>query len=348
VNFALSVLQGGEGGDPPRSGGEGEVGIVERSGIPHLTPTLSAPHGPLRGGEGEAASGLRRRILIILNRAAGRSWSSGRLFDRVIAALQRRGCAVVVRRTTPATGDAERLAREAEADFEIIVAAGGDGTLNAIANGMAGAPRPLGLVPLGTANILAREIGLPRRPEALAELIAAGAAQPIWPGRVGDRLFLTMASSGFDAEVVAAVNPRLKRWLGRVAFALAIAVCLWRYRPAALCIRVDGVDYRAATVIVAKGRFYAGSHLIAPLANPAEPALDLVLFQRTGRLAVLRYLVALLLGRIPGRGDITFLRSRGALVSGSDSVPVQADGEIVARLPVFIGIADQPLQLVRP
>ncbi len=266
----------------------------------------------------------------------------------MVAALERRGCAVVLRSTGPASGDAERLARQAEPDFDIIVAAGGDGTANAVANGMAAGPRPLALLPLGTANVLAREIGLPRRPELLAELIAAGLAGPIWPGRVGDRLFLTTASSGFDAETVAAVNPRLKRYVGRFAFAWAIVLCLWRYRPSELSVRVDGADHRAATVIAAKGRFYAGSYVIAPRANLAEPMLDLVLLQRSGRLAVLRYLGALLLGTVTRRRDITFLRSRNALVSAADPVPVQADGEIVARLPVLIGIAEQPLQLVQP
>ncbi len=292
-------------------------------------------------------------MLVILNPAAGRSRSSKRLLDRVIAALEGHGCAVVVRRTGPAVGDAERLAREAGPEFDIIVAAGGDGTINAVANGMAvngmaAVPRPLALLPLGTANVLAREIELPRRPELLAELIATGPARPIWPGRVGDRLFLVMASSGFDAETVAAVNPRLKRYAGRLAFAWAIVLCLWRYRASELRVQIDGADHRAAAVIAAKGRFYAGSYVVAPRANLSEPILDLVLFQRSGRLMVLRYLAALLLGRVARRNDIAFLRSRGALVSGTEALPVQADGEIVARLPVSIGIAERPLQLVRP
>jgi diacylglycerol kinase (ATP) len=290
----------------------------------------------------------RRRALIIVNPAAGRSRSSRRRLDRVIAALERRGCAVVSRRAGPATGDAERLAREAEADFEIIVAAGGDGTLNAVVNGLAAAPRDVALVPLGTVNVLAREIGLPRNPERLAELIAAGPARPIWPGRVGGRLFLTMASSGFDAETVAAVNLRLKHHVGRLAFGWAILVCLWRYRAYELCVRVAGVDHRAATVIAAKGPFYAGSWVIAPQADLAAPMLDLVLFQRSGRLAVLRYLGALLLGRLPQRTDITILRCREAFVSAAEALPVQADGEIVERLPILIGIAEQPLRLVQP
>ena len=290
----------------------------------------------------------RRRALIILNPAAGRSRSSGRRLRRVVAALERRGCAVVLRRAGPEGGDVERLAREAEPEFDIIVAAGGDGTLNAVVNGMAAAPRVVALLPFGTANVLANEIGLPRDPDGLAEAIASGPARPIWPGRVGDRLFLTMASSGFDAAIVAAVNPRLKRHTGRLAFASAILGGLWRYRACELCVRVDGVDHRAATMIAAKGRFYAGPYVIAPLADLAEPVLDLVLFQRSGRLAVLRYLAALLLGSLPRRQDITFLRSREACVSAGEAVPVQADGEIVAHLPVKIAIAEQSLLLVRP
>ena len=291
---------------------------------------------------------VRRRVLIIHNPAAGwAGWSRHRL-DRVVAALERRGCVVVVRRTGPASGDAERLAREAEPDFDIIVAAGGDGTLNAVANGMTAAPRPLALLPFGTANVMAREIGLPRRPEPLAELIAAGPARPIWPGRVGDRLFLTMASSGFDAVTVAAINPRLKRHAGRFAFAWAIAVCLWRYRASEICVRVAGADHRATAVIAAKAQHYGGPYLIAPLADLAEPMLDLVLFQRSGRIMVVRYLGALLLGRLMRRRDVTLLRSRDALVSSADADPVQADGEIVGWLPVLIEIAAQPVQLVRP
>jgi diacylglycerol kinase (ATP) len=296
----------------------------------------------------DAAPVLRRRVLIIRNPAAGRSRSSRHRLERVIAALERRGCAVVLRHTGPAPGDAERLAREAEPDFEIIVAAGGDGTLNAVVNGMAAAPRAVALLPLGTANVLAREIGLPRDPERLATLIAAGPARPIWPGRVAGRLFLTMASSGFDAEVVAAINPRLKHHVGRLAFAWAIVVCLWRYRACELSVRVDGVDYRAATVIAAKGRFYAGPFVIAPRASLAEPMLDLVLLHHAGRFAVLRYLAVLLLGGVGQCKDITVLRSREALVSAAEPAPVQADGEIVGRLPVLIGIADDPLRLVQP
>ena len=206
----------------------------------------------------------------------------------------------------------------------------------------------MALLPLGTANVLAREIGLPRGAHSLAELIVSNAARPIWPGRVGDRLFLTMASSGFDAEIVAGLNPRLKRRIGRAAFAWAIVIRLLQYRAHALTVRVDGTDYRATTVIATKGRFYAGPFVIAPAADLADPSLDLLLFRRSGRIAVLRYLAALLVGGIARRNDITFLRAREALAWAATPIPIQADGELVGSSPVRFGIAERPLPLIRP
>jgi len=299
-----------------------------------------------KGGEGDIRK-PRRRALLIVNPMAGRVRSSR--LARTVAGLERRGCTAVVDWAV-AAGDAERLARQTGPDIDIIVAVGGDGTVNAVANGLALAGRevPLAVLAFGTANVLAREIGLPRDPESLAELIVRGAARPIWPGRIGDRLFLTCASSGFDAEIVAAVHPGLKRRFGRLAFAWAIGSLVVRYRAHDLVIRCDGAEHAAATVIAAKTRRYAGPWIIAPTADLARPMLELVLFRRPGRLAVLRYLAALPLGRLPHRQDVTLLRCREAALSAAGPLPVQADGEIVGILPVTVGVAERPLYLVQP
>lgn len=285
--------------------------------------------------------------MIIVNPVAG-GWFPGRRLRRLVAALHRRGCAVDMRHAEPEAGATARLACAAARDTDVVVAAGGDGTINAVANGMAGSATPLAVLPLGTANVLAWEIGLPWRATRLAELIAGGTARPVRPGQVGDRLFLTTASSGFDAGIVATVDLRLKRHLGRVAFATAIAIGVWRYRPQEIRVVIDGVAHRAATVIAAKGRRYAGPFVIAAEADLAGTLLDFVLFQRPGRLAALRYLAALPLGRIPRRRDIAFLRGREAFISAAEPLPVQADGEIVGHLPARFGVASQPLMLIRP
>jgi YegS/Rv2252/BmrU family lipid kinase len=289
----------------------------------------------------------RRRALIIINPAAGRSRRTGAWLGQLTQELGALGCDALVRHATD-PGDVERLARDAKPEFDVIAVGGGDGTINAAVNGTSGSARPLALLPLGTANVLAREIGLPRAPAALARLIVFGAARPVWPGRIGDRLFMTMTSSGFDAEIVAAVNPTLKRYLGRIAFAWAIIAALVRYRHHHLIVQTEHGEHRAAMAIATRTRFYAGPFIIAPQASLAEPALDLVLFQRSGRVAAVCYLLALLCGALPGRADVTMLRTRQAHLTAATALAVQADGEIVGSLPSTIGISHRPLMLICP
>jgi len=291
---------------------------------------------------------VRRHILIIVNPAAGRARSSERRLGRFVAALERQGCTVVLRRAGPSPGQVERLAGQAEPGFEAIVAAGGDGTISAVVNGLGGRAVPFGVLPLGSANVLAREIRLPRAPEALASLITTGPVSPIWLGRVGERAFVMMASAGFDSEIVAALSPELKRRVGRLAFAWGFLVRLWHCPACELTVRADGVEYRAAAVVAAKGRHYAGPFVVAPGADLAEPVLELVLLDRRGRWAMLRYATALFLGRVPRLGDIAIVRARQASVAGNRALPVQADGEIVGELPITLAVADRPLLLIRP
>jgi diacylglycerol kinase (ATP) len=291
---------------------------------------------------------VRRHILIIVNPAAGRARSSERRLGRFVAALERQGCTVVLRRAGPSPGQVERLAGQAEPGFDAIVAAGGDGTISAVVNGLGDRAVPFGVLPLGSANVLAREIRLPRAPEALASLITTGPVSPIWLGRVGERAFVMMASAGFDSEIVAALSPELKRRVGRLAFAWGFLVRLWHCPACELTVRADGVEYRAAAVVAAKGRHYAGPFVVAPGADLAEPVLHLVLLDRRGRWAMLRYATALFLGRVPRLGDIAIVRARQASVAGNRALPVQADGEIVGELPIALAVADRPLLLIRP
>ena len=291
---------------------------------------------------------MRRHILIIVNPAAGRARFAERRVGRFVAALERQGCTVVLRRAGPSPGQVERLAGQAEPGFDAIVAAGGDGTISAVVNGLGDRAVPFGVLPLGSANVLAREIRLPRAPEALASLITTGPVSPIWLGRVGERAFVMMASAGFDSEIVAALSPELKRRVGRLAFAWGFLVRLWHCPACELTVRADGVEYRAAAVVAAKGRHYAGPFVVAPGADLAEPVLELVLLDRRGRWAMLRYATALFLGRVPRLGDIAIVRARQASVAGNRALPVQADGEIVGELPITLAVADRPLLLIRP
>ncbi len=295
---------------------------------------------------------MPRRILVIFNPAAGRERSHAKRLGRVVAELERRGCTVTIL-PTDAPGDAEQLAREADPAFDLIVAAGGDGTVNEVANGIFAASRPLAVLPLGTGNVLANEIGLPRDPRRLARVIADGMPKPIWPGRAGDRLFLAMIGIGFDAEVLGALDPCMKRRIGKLAFIWAILLCLARYRRSEFIVSTEGGADRVASAIVTTGRLYAGRFVIAPDARLDVPLLHIVLFRRAGRLAVLRYLGAMLLGRLHRLADVSILTVRRASVAAGQAAAagpsvVETDGEIRGRLPLAIGIAASPLLLVQP
>jgi diacylglycerol kinase (ATP) len=292
-----------------------------------------------------------RRILVILNPVAGRRRRARRRLCRVLAELERRGCAVTLR-PTAGPGDAERLARAAEPEFDLVVAAGGDGTAHEVANGLLGSSRVLGVLPLGTANVLANELGLPRHPKRLAAVLAQAAPQPIWPGRmegrIGDRLFLCMSGIGFDAAVVARVDPGLKGRFGKLAFLWAILGSLARHRPGEFTILIDGAEYRAGAAVIAKTRFYAGHFVLAPAARAADPLFHVVLFPSGHRRAVLRILAAMALGVLHHVPGVSVIPARRVSFAGGAAWPVQADGEIVAGAALSVTVAERPLLVLAP
>jgi diacylglycerol kinase family enzyme len=295
---------------------------------------------------------MRRRILIIANPAAGRKRRSKARLNRVVAALRRRGCEVMIH-WTQRRGDAERLARTADPVFDVIVAAGGDGTVNEVTNGLRRRSEPLAVLPLGTGNVVANEIGMPHAPEALAQVIAEAPAAPVWPGVAGDRLFLAVAGIGFDAEVLSALGAGLKRRIGKFAFVWAVAVCLLRYRRHQFVIDAVDAEHCAASVVVVKGRRYAGNFVIAPEARLASPMLHVVLFGRAGRVAAMRAVAGLVLGGLHRLPEVSMLVVQSlqiaAAAPGSEaSFTVEIDGDVVARVPIVFGIADTPLLLVQP
>ena len=147
-----------------------------------------------------AKSADLKRVLIIYNPTAG--WFRRGYFLKVLAELDRLGCHVTVQQTLR-QGDAETFAKRTDpAQTDAVVAAGGDGTINEVANGLLGLNVPLGIIPLGTANVLAAEIGLLPGPKAIATTIAAGTRLTCHPGRANGRLFKMKAAEGFHAHVV--------------------------------------------------------------------------------------------------------------------------------------------------
>ncbi len=286
------------------------------------------------------------RIPIIYNPVAGRR--KFRRLRKVVEALEAKGFNPVVWETER-SGDAERLARKVSvSNAYSIVAAGGDGTINEVVNGLDSEPPPFGVIPLGTANVFASEIGIPLSSEGVASVIAAGRTRRISLGAVNDRMFLQMASVGFDSHVVANVNLRIKRRVGRGAYILSAFRSLFSYGYPVLEGAVDDAPFDARWVVVCNGRLYGGRFVLAPDADPERESLEIILFPRPGAWNAFRYGVALRRTRILNLPDARHLAAPQITVDCPEGIPVHADGDVVSRTPAVIRVSETWLDVLAP
>jgi len=307
----------------------------------------TADVGPLvsQGGHG-------RRLLIVYNPIAGRG--RRHLLQAVIVALRMEGAEVIVRETELA-GDAERLARDIEVrQVDAIIAAGGDGTVNEVINGLLSREEgdrvpALGVIPLGTTNVLALELALPLSVQSLAKTLAWDAPRSIYIGMANSRLFSLMVGVGFDASIVGRLNPALKRRIGKAAYVLQtlreIIDCPPRYYSVELN---DGQTFDAVSVIIANGRYYGGHFSFARDACVERADLEVCLFLRQGRWSALLYALGLVTGLISYAPGYRIIRASKVVVRGQASDPVQGDGDVLTRLPLTVGICERPLSVIAP
>jgi diacylglycerol kinase (ATP) len=292
----------------------------------------------------------RKRILIIHNPTSGRRRAD--FMATVAVRLTDLGARVDIR-VTQSAGHATELAAQVEPDTQdCIVAAGGDGTVNEVLNGLArltDAP-PLGVIPLGTANVLGLELGLPRKAAALAQVLFDGPTHDLYPGIMsregGDaRLFALMAGMGMDARIVAGVSSRLKRLIGKGAYACESMIQWFKGGLPDYHIDIDGVSFQAASIIITNGKLYAGRFVVAPDADISVSGFK-VLLLKGGRLDMLGNTIAMLTNRLSRHGGVRMLDGCKITVSAPVGEPVQADGDMMGLLPVSIEAATKPVQVI--
>lgn len=249
---------------------------------------------------------------------------------------------------TAARGDAEAAARTARAGgYDRIVAAGGDGTLNEVINGLAPSTIPLAFIPLGTVNVLALEIGLPFDLLAAAKVAVAGVPTPVCLGQAGERKFLLMAGIGFDAQVVRRVDSRLKRRIGRFAYVVAGLKTLLHWQEPRLIVTLgDGSVQRAGSVIIGNGRLYGGRFSLTPHARLIDATFEVLILRRSPRLALLRAGLRALLQRPPRGADGLLLRTAALTIAGT--APIQIDGDDFGDLPCAFVTLPGAITLVFP
>jgi YegS/Rv2252/BmrU family lipid kinase len=266
----------------------------------------------------------------------------------VIAHLEEMGCGVTVHQTTCA-GDAQAVAaRTTKHQYDRIVVAGGDGTVNEVLNGLTPDSPPVALIPMGTANVLAAEIGLGSEPSGIAKAIVLGEARPVSLGDVNGRKFVLMTGVGFDAFVVATVSSPLKRMLGKGAYVLASLKQFLRGRLPHFEVHVDGARCEAASIIIANARYYGGKFVCAPEARMDSPMLHVCLFERRGRLFVAIYALALLLGILHRMPGYRILPAKNIEIRQPDGAAIQSDGDFVGLTPARVTVMPRAAWLVFP
>ncbi len=295
-----------------------------------------------------------RRAILIYNPAAGRRLGRRLRIEPVLAALGR-GVETVEAAPTTGPGVATELGRRAGLEgFDLVAVCGGDGTVNEVANGLVGGSVPLAVLPAGTANVLALELGLARDPERAAAAVPHLEPLSVSLGRLRpagapERYFLLMAGAGLDASIVRHLDLRLKSRLGILSYWWAGAGELGRPRRP-FQVTFDGRRLESTFALAALSSYYGGGLRLARRAHLLSGRLELVLFHSRSTTRYLVYLAAAACGRLEQLPDVTF-SAAGRLTmtnQGLDPVYVQVDGELAGRLPAEIELVPAALTLLAP
>jgi YegS/Rv2252/BmrU family lipid kinase len=231
-----------------------------------------------------------------------------------------------------------------------VVIGGGDGTINAAAAGILETKLPLGIIPLGTANDLARTLGIPPRVEDAAAIIVAGDRRRIDLGMANDAHFFNVASLGLSARIARTLRGRDKRRWGVFGYAIAAAKVAVRVRPFRAELVHDGATLTVRTVQIAvgNGRYYGGGMAIAADASPEDGLLDAYSLEVSGWPRLLALLPALRRGALDPPPDVRTIRTRALAVATRRPQPVDLDGDIGTMTPVKFTLLPGAIEVYAP
>ena len=295
-----------------------------------------------------------KNVLVILNPIAG-ARKAANLASRLRRLFRGNGMEAEVFETAR-RGDAEAAVRRRCREFDAVIAAGGDGTINETAAGLYGAAVPLGIIPLGTGNVLAQELGIPLDIEEACRVAARGALRLLdigvvrWEADGTQRTFLCMVGTGFDAAVahtyklVRGTSSRVHRYVPLILKRL----CDFEFSP--IQVTVDGVAVAesATSVIVGNTRAYGGPFVPTPCASPYDGVLDVCIFFCRNPRDLLHCLWGVHTGKHLEYPTVSYLRGREIRLASKADVHVQVDGDAVGLLPVTIFMVPSRLSLIAP
>lgn len=295
------------------------------------------------------------RPCVIFNPAA-----KGQKAERFRRCLELVATECVLKKTT-APGEARQLAAEAIGEgFETLIAAGGDGTLNEVLNGIGDAPdgfdrARLGVLPLGTVNVFARELGIPTQPDSAWQVLRHARESRMdlacvehgVPNARKRHYFAQMAGAGLDARAIQLVNWSLKKKVGPFAYVEAGLKAL-REKPASIVVSDGAKTATGQLVLIGNGRFYGGSFRIFPQADSHDGLLDVCVFPRANWLTLLRCAPPLLLRNKLPANAVVRLQGESFTMSSASPALFEIDGELAGHLPATFSVKCAGLRVLVP
>ena len=287
------------------------------------------------------------RHLVIVNPSAG-GGRARKVLPELEGALRARGLDYrLVLTTSPDHGREEALGAAAAGQIPVVMS--GDGLIGQIGGALAGAEVPMGVIPGGRGNDLARVLGIPTEIPGAVELLAAGPTRTIDVGEVNERRFLGIASCGFDSDANRIANQaRLVK--GRLVYVYAALRALAAWRPARFELLLDGEphSFTGYSVAVANNKAFGGGMFIAPDAELDDARLDVVWTGQVGKLRFLVNLPKVFKGSHVDNDEVTVLRAAEVQISADRPFAVYADGEHLVDLPATIRVLPRALTVIAP
>ena len=292
-----------------------------------------------------------KSLIVIIANPAARSSSAGKM-DKASSILREKGFDTEILFTEKSL-HAIDLARTAlKKNPHLIIAAGGDGTINEVMNGLAGSEIPLAILPMGTTNVLAKELGIPENIPGAVQLAAANKPKMVSLGRIElahntlpvTRYFCLMAGIGFDGKAVHDVNLKIKNISGKTAYILSGLKNFFTYTPEELNFTIDGVQRSGYSAIICNASRYGGHLKVAPDADISEPFLYTCVFKGKRRSDLLRYILGIMRGNHIKSPDVVYLKSSAIEVKGN--AHIQIDGDYLGTTPAKITVEKNALRLV--
>ncbi len=247
-------------------------------------------------------------------------------------------------------GDAIEVARRAKESgyYDIVVAGGGDGTVNEVLNGLMPDPIKMGILPLGTSNVLARALCLPLSPLKAADAIVSGVSKKIDVGLANDRYFAIMLSCGYDAYAIEKTSMRVKRFTGKYAYIIAGIKSIYHFRAPRIHIVADGkpMDSDAMIIVISNAHLYGGNYQLTPEAKIDDGIFDVFIYNGTSIWRLFYYGLRVMSHLPLNYRDTIRFRARELYLEANRRVLYQGDGDLFGELPVKVQAIHLALEIV--